>query len=264
VTANDSETMGAASSRDEILLAYVTRLGDNALILGQRMIELVAAYPELEEELANANFALDYIGQARMFYAYAAELEGGGRGEDDFAFLRPEHEFRNFLLIEQPSGDFGDAIVKLVLFDAFYLLLLEALRVCADTRLAEIAARAEKEIRYHLRHNSMWLLRLGDGTEESHSRVQASVEALWQFTGELFAADAVDETFRERLRGPDVETLRVGWRRRVAEILEQATLVMPEDGWMASGGKMGRHSEHFGYLLAEMQYLQRAYPGAKW
>jgi ring-1,2-phenylacetyl-CoA epoxidase subunit PaaC len=256
--------VGAASSRDEIILAYVTRLGDNALILGQRMVELVAAYPELEEELANANFALDYIGQARMFYSYAAEVEGGGRSEDDFAFLRPEHEFRNFLLIEQPNGHFGDSIVKLVLFDAYYLLLLQALRVCSDTRLAEIATRAEKEIRYHLRHNSLWLLRLGDGTAESHGRVQASVEALWQFTGELFAADELDEAFRDRFGGPDLETLRIGWRTRIAEILEQATLVMPEDGWMASGGKQGRHSEHLGYLLAEMQYLQRAYPGAKW
>ena len=151
-------------NKDQALLAYVTRLGDNALVLGQRMIELVAAYPELEEELANANFALDYIGQARMFYAYAGELEGKGRSEDDFAFLRDENEYRNVLLLEQPNGHFGDSIAKLVLFEAFYLQQLEALVQCANKRVAEIAARAEKEIRYHLRHNTQWLIRLGDGT----------------------------------------------------------------------------------------------------
>jgi len=173
---------------DQALLAYVTRLGDNALILGQRMVELVAAYPELEEELANANFALDYIGQARMFYTYAGELEGRGRDEDDFAFLRDGHEFRNYLLLEQPNGHFGDSIAKLVLFDAFYLHLLEALQGCSDRRITEISARAEKEIRYHLRHNTQWLVRLGDGTEESHARVQRSIDDLWPYTGELFAA----------------------------------------------------------------------------
>jgi ring-1,2-phenylacetyl-CoA epoxidase subunit PaaC len=159
----------------DALLAYVSRLGDNALILGQRMVELVAAYPELEEELANANFALDYIGQARMFYTYAGELEGEGRTEDDFAFLRDENEFHNYLLLEQPNGHFGDSITKLVLFDTFYLALLEELQKCSDERIREIAARAEKEIRYHLRHNVNWLVRLGDGTDESHEKVQGSV-----------------------------------------------------------------------------------------
>ncbi len=180
-------------NKEQALLEYVTRLGDNALILGQRMVELVAAYPELEEELANANFALDYIGQARMFYTYAGELEGQGRDEDDYAFLRDENEFRNVLLLEQPNGHFGDSITRLVLFEAFYLAQLEALTNCADERLAEIAARAEKEIRYHLRHNTQWLVRLGDGTEESHNRVQESLDRLWQYTGELFAADEVDK-----------------------------------------------------------------------
>ena len=251
-------------NREQALLAYVTRLGDNALILGQRMVEVVAAYPELEEELANANFALDYLGQARMFYTYAGELEGEGRGEDEFAFLREEHEFRNYLLNEQPNGHFGDSITRLVLFDAFYLPLLEALTSCSDTRIAEIAARAEKEIRYHLRHNSQWLVRLGDGTDESHERVQASVDNLWQFTGELFAADEVDKAFIEHFDGPDLEALRRHWRDTIGRIFEEATLEMPEDAWMATGGKQGRHTEHFGYMIAEMQHLQRTYPGARW
>ena len=251
-------------NKESALLAYVSRLGDNALVLGQRMIELVAAYPELEEELANANFALDYIGQARMFYTYAGELEGKGRGEDDFAFLREESEFRNLLLVEQPNGHFGDSITRLVLFETFYLAQLEALKTCKDARIVEIAARAEKEIRYHLRHNPHWLVRLGDGTPESHDRVQNSVIRLWPYTGEMFAADEVDRVFAESFDGPDLAMLREGWSAGIAKILEQATLQMPEDTWMASGGKAGRHSEHLGYLVAEMQYLQRAHPGATW
>ena len=158
-------------TRDEIITAYATRLGDNALVLGQRLIELVAAGPELEEELANANFSLDYIGQARMFYTAAANREGEGRDEDDFAFLRPEHEYRNLLLVEQPNGHFGDTIVRSVLFESWYVLLLDALTRCDDAELAGIAARAVKEVRYHLRHNAGWLIRLGDGTDESHARV---------------------------------------------------------------------------------------------
>ena len=251
-------------NQQDALLAYVSRLGDNALILGQRMVELVAAYPELEEELANANFALDYIGQARMFYTYAGELEGSGRDEDDFAFLRDEHEFCNYLLLEQPNGHFGDSIARLVLFETFYLAQLEALADCKDARLSGIAARAEKEIRYHLRHNVHWLVRLGDGTEESHERVQASVDRLWQFTGELFVADAVDRAFADAFDGPDLASIEAAWKQSIATILKEATLTKPEDGWMALGGKEGRHSEHLGFLIAEMQYLQRAHPGASW
>jgi ring-1,2-phenylacetyl-CoA epoxidase subunit PaaC len=251
-------------NKDRALLDYVTRLGDNALVLGQRMIEQVAAYPELEEELANANFALDYIGQARMFYTYAAELDGQGRSEDDFAFLRDENEYRNLLLLEQPNGDFGDSIAKLVLFELFYLAQLEALAGCEDARLAEIAARAEKEIRYHLRHNTQWLVRLGDGTDESHRRVQASLDELWRFTGEMFAADEIDTIIEKAWGGPSLERLQDRWRTAIDAILINATLDKPADGWMASGGKAGRHTEHFGYMIAEMQHLQRAHPGATW
>lgn len=248
----------------EAKLRYTLRLGDNALILGQRLAEYVTRAPELEEELANANFALDYIGQARMFYSSAGELEGAGRDEDDFAFLRDGHEFENLLMLEQPNGHFGDMIARQFLFESFYLLQLEALCRCPEASLAEIAARAVKEIRYHLRHASQWVIRLGDGTAESRARMQRSIEDLWPYTGEMFTADAVDEAFERECGGPDPAALRPEWRRRVGGVLEEATLAMPGDGWMHEGGKRGRHSEHLGYLIAEMQFLQRACPGARW
>jgi ring-1,2-phenylacetyl-CoA epoxidase subunit PaaC len=229
------------SDRD-LLAAYATRLGDNVLILGQRMVELVAAGPELEEELANANFALDFIGQARLFYTYAGECEGQGRTEDDFAFLRREHEYRNLLLVEQPNGHFGDLIVRRFLFESFYGHLLDALTRCSDEGLSEIAARAVKEVRYHLRHSRQWLIRLG----------------------EMFAPDELDDAMRAAFNGPHLEIIEAEWRKDVNEAVVQATLSLPEDGWMATGGKQGRHTEHLGYLLAEMQALQRNYPGASW
>jgi ring-1,2-phenylacetyl-CoA epoxidase subunit PaaC len=250
---------------DNLLIAsYATRLGDNALVLGQRMIELVAASPELEEELANANFALDYIGQARMFYTYAGECEGAGRTEDDFAYRRPEHEYRNLLLVEQPHAHFGDALVRQFLFEAFYVHLLDALTRCSDEGLSVIAARAIKEVRYHLRHSSQWLIRLGDGTDESHARVQGSLDELWRFTGEMFTPDDLDDEVRALFNGPHLEIIEAEWREEVAAVIDQATLAMPADQWMASGGKQGRHSEHLGFLLAELQYLQRTYPGTSW
>lgn len=251
-------------STDSNWLAYVTRLGDNALILGQRMVEVVSLYPELEEELANANFALDYIGQARLFYSHAAKIEGKGRSEDDFAFLREGHEYKNVLLLEQPNGHFGDMMAREFLFESFYLLQLEALEHCSDAGVAEIAARAVKEIRYHLRHVSQWVVRLGDGTEESHARMQQSIDEHWQFTGELFTADEIDAKFAANFAGPNLESLHAQWQSNVAAVLEEATLSKPDDAWMASGGKQGRHSEHLGYLLAEMQHLQRSHPGATW
>ncbi len=249
---------------EQALMAYVLRLGDNALILGQRMIELVAAYPELEEELANANFALDYIGQARMLYTYAGELEGNGRSEDDLAYFRPEHEFKNLLLVEQPNGHFGDTCVRQVLFDTFYLQLLTALTHCSDQRLAEIAARAEKEVRYHLRHSTQWLIRLGDGTEESHAKAQQSLNDLWRFTGEMFVADELDELIMNSIDGPDLGGIASECQKDVAGVIGKATLTIPKEQVMASGGKQGRHTEHFGYLVAEMQNLPRTYPGATW
>lgn len=247
---------------DRTALRYTLRLGDNALILGQRLAEYVTRAPELEEELANANFALDYVGQARMFYSRAGELEG--RGEDEYAFLRDGHEFENLLLLEQPNGHFGDMVARQFLFESFYVLQLEALTRCRDPRLAEIAARAVKEIRYHLRHVTHWLIRLGDGTPESHARIQQSLDDLWRFTGEMFEPDATDEAFERALGGPVLDAIRVAWTEHVAAVLADATLSMPGDQWMHKGGKCGRHTEHLGYLIAEMQFLQRAYPGAQW
>lgn len=251
-------------SNNLLMAAYASRLGDNALVLGQRMIELVAASPELEEELANANFSLDYIGQARMFYTYAGECEGAGRNEDDFAFLRPEHDYRNLLLVEQPNGHFGDSTVRQVLFESWYLHLLEALTRCSDEGISEIAARAIKEVRYHLHHSSQWLVRLGDGTEKSHDRVQQSLDNLWKYTGEMFVPDELDDDMRAVFNGPHLEIIEAQWRADIRAVVEEATLKMPDGQWMASGGKQGRHSEHMGFLLAEMQYLQRTYPGATW
>ncbi len=251
-------------SKEEALYRYVLRLGDNALVLAQRLIELVAHGPELEEEMANANFALDYLGQARMFYSYAGEVEGEGRGEDYFAFMRGEREFANFLLLEQPNGHFGDTIARSVLFENYYLLQLEALTRCIDSRLAEIAARSVKEIRYHQRHDSQWLVRLGDGTPESHERIQQSINDLWPFTGEMFLGDEVDTVIREKYNGPDLGVLKTAWELRTLGTLKEATLHVPDDQWMHSGGREGRHTEHFGPLIAEMQYMQRSYPGLNW
>ncbi|MCJ7592797.1 MAG: phenylacetate-CoA oxygenase subunit PaaC [Woeseiaceae bacterium] len=251
-------------SADQTLIAYTLRLADNALILAQRMIELVAAEPELEEELANANFALDYIGQARMLYSHAGELEGNGRSEDEFAFMRDEHEFRNLLLLEQPNGHFGDALVRQFLFEAFYLHLLEALIACSDQGLSEIAARAIKEVKYHNRHSAQWLVRLGDGTEFSRERVQASLDNAWRYTGEMFTGDDIDVAFQRDFDGPNLNAIRDLWKRDVERTVTEATLRLPDEQWMVSGGKQGQHSEHFGFLLAEMQYLQRSFPSATW
>jgi len=249
---------------EQALISYTLRLADNALILAQRMLEVVAAEPELEEELANANFALDFIGQARMFYTRAGELEGQGRSEDDFAFMRDENEFRNLLLLEQPNGHFGDALVRQYLFEVFYLHLLDALTRCSDDGLREIAARAIKEVKYHVRHSAQWVIRLGDGTDLSHDRVQASLDDCWRFTGEMFAADDVDALLQEQFDEPDLSAIQALWRRDVEKTVVEATLTLPKEQWMVSGGKHGRHSEHLGFLLAEMQYLQRSFPGATW
>ena len=249
---------------DEALLTYVMRLADTALVIGQRMTERVAAEPELEEELATANFALDYLGQARMLYAYAGELEGEGRDEDDLAYLRDSQEFRNLLLAEQPNGHFGVSVVRQFLFESFYVLQLEALAECRDERLKGIAARALKEIQYHLRHASNWLVRLGDGTDESHAKVAAALADNWRFTGEFFDGDEVDDILAREFAGPDLEALKATWLDNVRAVLDEATLEEPGETFMARGGRDGLHTEHLGYLIAEMQHVKRAHPGAAW
>ena len=245
-------------------LRYVLRLADTSLILGQRLAEWVGHAPALEEDLGLANIALDLIGQARLLLSYAGELEGRGRSEDELAFLRDAGQFLNLTLVEQPNGDFGHTLVRQLLASAFQLELYEALQTCADARLAEIAAKALQETRYHVRYSASWVVRLGDGTAESHARVQSALEELWPFTTELFAADAVEEAMAAAGIAPDVAALQARWSARIDAVLAEATLVRPADSPFPWHGKRGVHTEHLGYMLAEMQFLQRAYPGAEW
>ena len=245
-------------------LTYVLRLADTSLVLGQRLGEWVGHSPALEEDLGLANLSLDLIGQARLLLTYAAEREGRGRTEDDLAMSRDQSDFLNLALVEQPNGDFGRTLVRQMLVDAWQLELYEALQASTDAKLAEVAAKALKETRYHFRYSAGWVIRLGDGTQESHRRVQTALEELWPFTRELFAADAVDQLMAQQGVGPLLAELEPRWNARVNEVLQQATLKRPPDVPYAWHGKRGEHSEHLGYLLAEMQFLHRAYPGASW
>jgi ring-1,2-phenylacetyl-CoA epoxidase subunit PaaC len=246
------------------LCRYALRLGDLSLILGQRLGEWVGHAPVLEEDLGLANIALDLIGQARLLLTYASELEGRGRTEDDLAFLRTQSEYFNPALVEQPNGDFGETIVRQVLIDAFQLALYERLASSSDERLAAVAAKAVKETRYHLRYSSSWLVRLGDGTAESHARVQGSLDRLWRYTAELFEEDDLDRDMAARGIAPRLGEIRAAWSACIDPILAEATLDRPRDVPYSWFGKRGEHSEHLGYILADMQYLQRAYPGARW
>ena len=245
-------------------LRYVLRLADTSLVLGQRLGEWVGHSPALEEDLGLANLSLDLIGQARLLLTYAGEIEGRGRSEDDLAMSRDQSDYLNFALVEQPNGDFGRTIVRQFLLDAFQIELYEALQHSKDPRLAEVAARALKETRYHLRYSSAWLVRLGDGTEESHRRVQEALDDLWRFTREFFAADDVDEEMARAGIAPSLVELEPRWSARVDEVLREATLKRPADVRYTWHGKRGDHTEHLGYLLAEMQFLYRSHPGASW
>ncbi len=251
-------------AEDRARFEYLLRLGDNSLILGQRLSEMLGNAPALEEEMALVNVALDLIGQARLFLSYAGELEGAGRDEDALAYRRDVPDYRCSLIVELPNGDFAHAIGRLFLVSAFNVELYAALRRSTDERLAAIAEKSLKEVTYHRRHAGEWVVRLGDGTEESHRRMQKAIDDLWMYTGELFTPDPLDEAMREAGIGPDLGRLREGWNRHVDTVLGEATLARPADGWMQSGGKDGRmHTEHLGYILAEMQFLQRAYPDAR-
>jgi ring-1,2-phenylacetyl-CoA epoxidase subunit PaaC len=254
----------AAETDAQALFRYVLRLGDLSLVLGQRLGEWVGHSPALEEDLGLANIALDLIGQARLLLSYAGEIEGRGRDEDQLAYLREQGAYFNAILAEQPNGDFGQTLVRQVLIDAFQLELYARMTDSADARLAAIAAKSVKEVRYHLRYSSGWLVRLGDGTPESHQRVQTSLELLWPYTVELFAEDDVDRAMADRGIAPRLSEVHAAWVERIEAILAEATLKRPADRPHAWHGKRGQHSEHLGYILAEMQYLQRAYPGARW
>lgn len=245
-------------------MTYVLRLADTSLILAQRLGEWVGHAPAIEEDLGLANTALDLLGQARLLLTYAAELRGEGQDEDALAFLREGHEFLNLSLAEQPNGDFGHTILRQFLLDAWQCGMYGALSESADTRIAQIAAKALKETLYHYRYSSGWVVRLGDGTAESHRRMQAALEALWPYTTELFDADAVDMQMHACGVGPDLPALRPAWLAQVDPVLREATLTRPRDTRPIHYGKRGQHGEAFGYLLTEMQSLHRAHPGARW
>ncbi|MFG3582060.1 1,2-phenylacetyl-CoA epoxidase subunit PaaC [Micromonospora chersina] len=238
------------------LFDFALGLGDDALIAAQRLGEWTSRAPEMEEDIALANIALDQLGAARLLLTYAGELEGTGRDEDALAYLRGDREFRNCLLVELPNGDFGMTMAKLFLLAAYQLPLYTALSGCADERLAAIGAKARKESAYHLDHASLWVKRLGDGTDESHRRMQDALDQVWPYTHELFTADPAAPV--------DPATLRADFDAVVSAVLDEATLTRPADGWAPGGGRDGVHTEHLSYLLAEMQVLHRAHPGAKW
>ncbi len=243
---------------------YALWLGDDALVLAQRLVEWSSRAPALEEDIALSNIALDLLGQARTLLAYAGEVDGSGRSEDDLAYLRPEGEFTNCRLVEQPNGDFAVTMTRQLFFSTYQLALYRRLAASADGTLAAVAAKAAKEVDYHRDHATRWTLRLGDGTDESRRRMQAAVDRLWPFTFELFEPDGLPERLFAARVAVDPAGLREEWDAHVDSVLAEATLTRPEGGWQPGGGRHGRHTEHLGYLLAEMQHLHRAHPGARW
>ena len=249
---------------DNPLFEYLLQLGDTTLVLGHRLSEWCGHGPFLEEDIAMTNIALDLVGQGRSCLAYAAEVEGEGRDEDALAYLRDAVQYRNLLLVEQPNGDFGVTMMRQFLFDAYQVPLLERLVDSKDERLGAIGQRSLKEARYHLRHSRDWVQRLGGGTEESHARVQAALDELWRFTGEMFVADPALAELVEAGVAVDPTALETPWKQTVDAVFSEANLTPPEGTWMQDGGREGMHTEHLGYILTELQFLQRAYPGAAW
>ena len=249
---------------ENMLLKYCLRLGDTALILGHRLSEMCSKAPLLEEDIALTNIALDYIGQAEAFLKYAGQVEGAGRSEDDLAYKRAERKFYNLLLTEQPNTDFAFVIVRQFFMDAYHFNFYKNLMESQDETLAGIAAKSLKEVSYHLRHSSNWLIRLGKGTEESHQRIQTAVNDLWMYTGELFEMDELDQSLLEQGIAVDLTVVEANWKKTVQSIFEKSQLDQPIASYMATGSKNGVHTENLGFILAEMQYLQRAYPDAEW
>ncbi|MFI4904355.1 MAG: 1,2-phenylacetyl-CoA epoxidase subunit PaaC [Burkholderiales bacterium] len=253
---------------DDALLEFTLHQADSPLVLAQRLCEWIGKAPAIEEDIAQTNVGLDLVGQARLWYAYAAEIETRlgrpPRGEDTLAFRRDAQEFRNLLLVEQPNGDYAQTIVRQFLFDHAQWHTLSALAHSTDARVAGIAAKAVKEVAYHAERSADWMVRLGDGTDESHARTQRALDGLWMYTGELFVADDVDRVLAEAGMAPDPGSLAAAWRAGVDAVLADATLSRPQDDFAQRGGRQGRHSEHLGHLLCEMQFLQRAYPDARW
>jgi ring-1,2-phenylacetyl-CoA epoxidase subunit PaaC len=245
--------------KPDSLISYTLYLADNALILGQRNAEWCGHGPVLEQDIAITNISLDLVGQARYFYQYAAQLRADGSTEDSLAYLRTEREFKNCLLVEQPNGDWGQTILRQFFFSSFQYLLFQQLQHHNDEQIAAIAAKSLKEVDYHLRWSSEWVVRLGDGTAESHQRMLHAVEELWRYTGEMF-----EPVSYETEVGGELSLLKELWMKKVKQVFEDAKLPVPEKVFMQTGGKEGRHTEHMGYILTELQYLQRTYPGCEW
>lgn len=249
---------------DKNLFEYLLRLGDDSLILGHRLSEWCGHGPILEEDIALTNIALDLIGQTNSILEYAGKVEGAGRNADSLAFLRFDKDYKNCLLVEQPNGDFGVTILRQFFFDAYRVPLFTMLQNSSDEQLAAIAEKSLKETRYHLKHSSEWVIRLGDGTDESHARIQSALDDLWRYTDELFFSDEVDADLKARNIIPDTADVKVEWQKTVQSVLEEATLTIPANNWKFEGGRKGLHSEHLGYILAELQFMQRAYPNMEW
>ena len=254
------------------LFDYVLRLADNGVVLAQRLGAWVGKGPVLEEDIASTNVGLDLLGQARLWLTYAGEIEArdapAGRTEDQLAYFRGSGDYRNLLLVEQPNGNYADTIARQFLFDQWHVLLLGQLALSRDERIAGIAAKAVKEVRYHVERSSGWMIRLGDGTRESHARMQAALDALWMYTGEMFAVDATERSLIDAGIAADAEALHAPWQSSVRTVLDEATIAAPPDQWMqgarSRGGKQGVHTEHLSRLLAEMQILPRSHPEARW
>ena len=251
-------------NQQEALYQYTLQIADNALILGQRLGEWCGHGPVLEQDIALTNIALDLMGQARSLMSYAAEVEEKNRTEDQVAFLRKEHEYRNAILVEQPNEDFAYTIVRQFLFDSFHYYFQEALQSSKDERLSAIATKSLKEIRYHLKFSSEWMIRLGDGTDLSHEKIQTALDDLWMYSGELTTPNELDQLMAEAGVGVDLNKIKPAIQERVMEIVKLATLQIPSADWMQTGGKDGRHTENMGFILSEMQYMQRAYPNMEW
>ncbi|WP_282080576.1 1,2-phenylacetyl-CoA epoxidase subunit PaaC [Aquimarina algiphila] len=250
--------------KNENKIQYIYGIADNALILGQRLSELCGHGPNLETDIAMTNMALDLLGQTRSYYQYVAKLSGDDKTEDDIAFLRSERQYKNVLLVEQPNRHFGYVITRQFFYDVFHLLLLQELQNSSDETLSAIAKKGIKEVSYHQRFSSDWIKRLGDGTEESHQKVQEAIDDLWRFTDELFHMTDDDDMALQDNIGVNTIALKERYVQMVKEVFDEATLTIPETKWFQKGGKQGVHSEHMGYLLSDLQYMQRAYPNMKW
>lgn len=248
----------------DALYTYTLRLADDALILGHRLSELCSRAPFIEEDLALTNISLDMIGRTQALLKYAAEIEGKGNTEDDLAYRRAEPQYFNHLLVEQPNGDFAHTIARQLFISVFEILFYSELEKCKDETLSAIAKKAIKEVKYHMQHAVDWTLRLGDGTQESHNRMQKAVNDLWMYTGELFEMDEVDMLLLRDGLAVDLIPIKAHWYNSIKTVLSESTLTMPEESYIQTGSRKGIHTENLGHILSEMQYLQRAYPDAKW